>query len=91
MKYKFKTTGNKQIDKIILQFDKQIQEEYKLNNGVKERCPSYWYKLIFLETINLDINDWRKIRSGDYWKIHDSVEGIQRSKFILRRIRKYLE
>lgn len=90
MKYKFKTTGNKQIDKIILQFDKQIQEEYKQNEGLKERCPSYWHKLIFLETMNLDINDWRKIRSGNYWQIHDSLQGIERSKFMFRRIKKYL-
>lgn len=91
MKYEFKSTGNKQIDEIIIQFDKQIKKEYKKSEGDKEKCPSYWSKLIFLKTLDLDIDDWNKIRSGDYWVIRDSLRGIEQSKFTHERIIDYLK
>ena len=90
MKYEFKSTGNKNVDSIIKQFDKQIKIEYKSAGGDKKKCPSYWDKLIFLKTLNLDINDWRKIRSGDFWLIRDSLQGIKQSQFIHERIVDYL-
>lgn len=90
MKYKFKGTDDKKIDEIINQFDKQIKLEYKSAGGDKERCPSYWYKLLFLKTLYLDINDWRKIRVGDYWEIRNSLQGIEQSKFIYKRVTDYL-
>lgn len=90
MKYEFKSTGDKEIDRIIKQFDKQIKKEYKYAGGDKEKCPSYWHKLLFLKTINLDLNDWRKIREGDYWEIRDSLQGIKQSKFIYNRVVDYL-
>ena len=90
MKYKFKSTGYNQIDKAIIQFDKQIKKEYKNAGGDKQKCPSYWHKLLFLKTMNLDLNDWRKIRVGDYWSIRDSLQGIEQSKFIYNRVIDYL-
>lgn len=80
----------KKIDSIIKQFDKQIKKEYEAA-GDKEECPSYWHKLLFLKTMNLDLNDWRKIRVSDYWSIRDSLEGIEQSKFIYKRVADYLK
>lgn len=90
MKYEFKSTGDKKIDGIIKQFDKQIKSEYKTAGGDKEKCPSYWHKLLFIKTLHLDINDWRKIRVGDYWARRDSLQGIEQSKFIYNRVIDYL-
>jgi hypothetical protein len=85
MKYKLKS-----IDDIIEEFDEQIKSEYKFAVGDKEKCPSYWHKLLFIKTLYLDTNDWRKIRVGDYWEIIDSLQGIERSKFIYKRVSDYL-
>ena len=90
MKYEFKSTGNKEVDKVIKEFDKQIKKEYKSANGKKENCISFWGKRIFLKTLNLDINDWRKIRSGNYYITIASLEGIEKSKFIYNRVIDYL-
>jgi len=83
--------NDKKIDVIIKQLDRQIKKEYKSAGGNKENCPSYWHKLLFLKTLDLNINDWRKIRSGDYWLIRDSKKGIERSKFIYERVCSYLK
>jgi len=91
MKSEFKSTGNKEIDRSIKIFDKQIKKEYKSAGKDKEKCPSYWHKLLFLKTLDLNINDWRKIRSGDYWLIRDSLRGIEQSKFIYERVCDYLK
>lgn len=90
-RYTFRETGNKTIDKTIKDFDKQIKREYKLQNGVKENCQSYIKKLIYCFSLNLTIDDWRIIRSGDYWDVRDSLTGIKKDKFTLKRIVKYLE
>ena len=91
MKYEFQSTGNKEIDRSIKQFDKQIKKEYKSAGGDKKKCPSYWHKLLFLKTLDLNISDWRKIRSGDYWLITDSLQEIEQSKFIYERVCDYLK
>jgi len=90
MKYKFKSTGDVLADKVIIKFDEQIKKEYKSAGGDKEKCQSYWHKLLFLKTMNLDLNDWRKIRAGDYWSKRDSLRGIEQSRFIYNRILDYL-
>ena len=90
MKYKFKSTGDNQIDKAIAQFDEQIKKEYRSAGGDKKKCPSYWHKLLFLTTMDLDLNDWRKIRVGDYWARRDLLEGIDQSEFIYNRVIDYL-
>ena len=90
MRYEFKSTGSKEIDKVIKQFDAQIKTEYKLTGGKKEHCPSYWHKLLFLKTLDLNTNDWNNIRSDDYWVNYDSLEGIQKTRFIYKRVSDYL-
>jgi len=91
MKYEFKSTGNKETDNIIKQFDEQIKKEYKSADGDKKKCPSYWRKLLFLKTLDLNISDWSKIRSGDYWSTRDSLKGIEQSRFIYERVSDYLD
>lgn len=90
MKYEFKSTGDKKIDSIVKQFDKQIKKEYKNVGGDKERCPSYWHKLLFLKTMNLDLTDWMKIRTGDYWEKRDLLQGVEQSKFVYKKVTDYL-
>jgi hypothetical protein len=90
MKYEFKSTGDKKIDSIVKQFDKQIKKEYKNAGGDKERCPSYWHKLLFLKTMNLDLTDWMKIRTGDYWEKRDLLQGVEQIKFVYKKVTDYL-
>tara|TARA_R110000868_G_scaffold184980_3_gene426729 strand:+ start:1238 stop:1522 length:285 start_codon:yes stop_codon:yes gene_type:complete len=89
MRYEFNPSGNKIIDDLLKKFDNQIRIEYKQFNGNKDDCPSYIHKCIFLETLDFNINDWRKIREGNYWEIRDNLDGINQSKFILERVRDY--
>jgi len=88
--YEFKSTMDEKVDELVKQFDNQIKKEYKTARGNKHNCPSYWHKLIFLKSINLSINDWREIRTGDYYLVRDSLSGIEQSKFIHGRIIDYL-
>jgi len=90
MKYKSEYSDNDKIDQRLKQFDKQIKQEWKLANGKKENCPSYWNKLLFIKTVNLNMNDWNVIRSGDYWEKRDLFHGIEQTKFILNRVKSYL-
>ncbi len=91
MKNKYKESRNKNVKILIEQFDKQIKIEYKQAKGKKEECQSYWNKLLFLQAIDLDFNDWRIIASEDYWKIRDSLNGIEQSKFIYNTVANYLK
>ena len=81
---------DKQKERVLEQFDSQIRKEYRAANGDRERCPSYWQKMLFVESLKLNQYDWKQIRSGDYWYRRDSLRGMQRSKFMLGRIRTYL-
>lgn len=91
MQYNLKTKRNREIDFAIIQFDKQIKEECRYAEGDVEKCPSYWQKLIFLKSMNMDLSDWRKMRVGDYWSKRDSLRGLERYKFIYSRLIDYLE
>jgi hypothetical protein len=75
----------------IKQFDWQIKKEYKKAKGDKEKCPSYWKKLIFVASLDLSVSDWSCIRSGDYWEIADKMTDIERDEFTFSRIKYYLE
>lgn len=46
---------------------------------------------LFKHHLSLGLDDWRKIRSGDYYDIVDKKTGIERSKFILQKIEEYLD
>jgi hypothetical protein len=83
-------TDKNKINYLIKSFDGQIKKEYKIANGDRYKCTSYWSKNIFLLSINLTIADWKKIRSDDYWITHDCLDGIEKSKFIFNRIKTYL-
>jgi hypothetical protein len=85
---------------MIEQFNKQIRQELKKYKK-QELCLSYWNKMLFIESENLNINDWRKIRTDKYWLIRDdfsvkdtkdesSIKNeILRIKFILKNINNY--
>ena len=44
---------------------------------------------LFLISKNLTIEDWRRIRSGDYYNIRDELKGNEQMEFILDRIKFY--
>jgi len=75
----------------VEQFDWQIKKECKKPLGIKEDCPSYWKKLIFIASLDLSVSDWSCIRSGDYWEIADKMTDIERDEFTFSRIKYYLE
>ena len=80
---------NKEIDRIIKRFDKQIVREYEEYGKDDKKCPSYWHKLLFINTLDFTINDWKKLRNNDYWEDNDNLKGIEQSAFILKRVRRY--
>ena len=73
---------------ILKEFDRQIWWQKK-SYGQEEKCPSYWRKMIFIESHDLGIDDWREIRSGNYYDARDSLFDVNRDKFILKRILEY--
>ena len=75
-------------EKIIKKFDKDIWWQKK-SYLREDNCPSYWRKQIFIQSVDLDISDWKIIRVGDYYQKRDSYEGIKRDKFILKKILEY--
>ena len=81
---------------IIKRFDYKIKEEIK-HKKIKENCNSYWEKLLFIETLNFDLDDWEKVRTGDYFNIKDSLLGIDyqntlliKNKFTYKRVMEYV-
>ena len=88
------------MNSILEQYNKQIKKEINIYKK-KELCLSYWNKLLFIESKNLDINDWRKIRKDKYWLIRDNFfvkdlkdessikNEILTIKFILKNINNY--
>ena len=79
------------ISKSSAIFDKQIKIEYKQNKGRIKDCPSYWGKLIFLESLTLSIEDMKAIRTEYYWYMRDKLQGIEQNRFILESILKFKE
>lgn len=82
--------NQKEVNKILEVFDRQIKAEYKFAEGDKEKCPSYWAKAIFLKTLHFTINDWKKVREGDYYNVIKPKRGIERSKFVYSRVCSYI-
>ena len=54
------------MQKIIQQFDRQIKTELKYNSNDKKKCPSYWRKLLFLETKEFNRYNWKIIQTDEY-------------------------
>tara|TARA_R100000541_G_scaffold15833_2_gene25255 strand:+ start:402 stop:716 length:315 start_codon:yes stop_codon:yes gene_type:complete len=93
MKYNFLKKRDLNTKEIIERFNYQIEEEIEQEieqEIFKENCKSYWEKKLFIETLNLTIDDWKEIRVGDYFKIKDSLSGIDQNKFILSRVMNYV-
>ena len=77
-------------------FDWQIQKAYKTKNQffIDQALLN---KRLFLISKDLTIEDWRKIRTGDYYIKRDQSKGnlildpyIPQMQFIISRIKKYL-
>lgn len=75
--------------RIISLFEYQVQREIKKYKQM-DKCPSYWQKLLFVNSLQLSPDDWRKIRTPGYWIKCDSLEGIQKDQFILSQVTNYL-
>ena len=75
---------------IIKQFDKQIKQERKIFKNL-DKCISYWSKLIYLESANFTLSDWKMVRSGDYYTKRDLLRNnpIEQKKLLIDRIKKY--
>ncbi len=79
------------VDRKIRTFDKAIEKYIaEVDNDIK-KCPAFWRKQIFLATLDFEMLDWRVIQTNDYWKIRDSLHGIDRSKFILDSVKEYIK
>jgi len=89
MRYKYTPTQDDDINRLILIFDRQIENEYPINNGNKFRCPSYWHKLIFLESLNMSIEHWRVLRDDEYYIIKDTLKGTDKLSFTLEKIQEF--
>ena len=76
-------------ENIIKIFDKQIKCEYREANGNKYECKSYWNKLYFDEIYDLTLDDWRIIRSGNYYDVIKEFDSIDKIKYTLKLIKNY--
>ena len=72
-------------------FDLQIKKEYEEAEGVKEKCISYWGKILFIKTKDFTIDDWRKIRDDEYYDKIKDLTDIERSIFILKNVEDYIK
>lgn len=78
------------IEEVNVRFDRQIK--YELQSKWKiEKCPSYWNKKLFSLTATLTIDDWKIIRTEDFWREKSKAESeIESIKISIRRIEDYL-
>ena len=80
------------IDKKIRIFNKAIEKYFEAEvDGDILECPAYWHKELFLATLNLDALDWQVIQTDDYWQRRDNLQGMNRNKFILNRVKEYIK
>jgi hypothetical protein len=78
------------VEEVNLKFDKQIK--YELYTKWKlEKCPSYWSKKLFNLSVTLNIEDWKAIRTEDFWQEKRFAENeIDSMKISIQRIENYL-
>ena len=95
--------NKKAVDIITLEdvnkrFYSQIISEYKsmtigrhkvLNLRVLQKCPSYIKLCKFEESFYFTNEDWKKIRDKEYWKYRELFKGVERDKYVLKRITDY--
>lgn len=66
-------------------FNWQIAKAYKTKNELFIEDAILNKRLYYLAK-DLTIEDWRRIRSGDYYQIRDKLEWAEQKKFIIERI-----
>lgn len=71
--------------KAISNFDRQIKNEIKVFKHEKN-CPSYLDKKLFEISVGLTIDEWKEVRSGEYYKIRDTLKEQERKKLLIKRI-----
>lgn len=83
---------NIQLKKAVEQQGLNTSEIIKWKKDKKNLllCESYLAKEIFLKTIDFTINDWKKIRTGDYFQEIDLEKGINKKLYLLTKIQNYL-
>ena len=70
---------------IIRQFDKQIR--YELNEFIyMHKCPSYWGKKLFIETISFNAYNWKIIQTDEYLFKKNKREGAEMYKFMYEKV-----
>jgi len=86
------------LEDVNKRFYSQIMREYKsmtmgkhkvLNLRVLQKCPSYIKFCKFEESFYFTNEDWKKIRDKEYWKYRTLLKGIERDKYVLKRITDY--
>jgi len=98
MKKKKKVVEIITLEDINKRFYSQIISEYKsmtigkhraLNLNVLQKCPSYIKLCKFEESYFFTINDWDNIRDEEYWEKRRLLKGIQKDRYILKKIIDY--
>jgi len=86
------------LEDVHKKFYSQLLYEYKSIDNITYRglylwilkkCPTYWKMSKFSESYNLTVNDWNNIRDEEYWEQRLLLKGMQRDKYILKRITDY--
>jgi hypothetical protein len=83
------------VKKDILEYKKNKKNYFKILEFKKNKknlilCESYLAKQIFLKTIDFTINDWSKIRTGNYYEEIYLEKGINKKLYLLSKIESYL-
>lgn len=86
------------LEDVNKRFYSQIMREYKsmtigkhkvLNSRVLQNCPSYIVFCKFEESFYFTTEDWKNIRDEEYWKYRLLLEGIEKDRYILKKITDY--
>jgi len=81
------------IDKTNKTYDLQIngRNATKFKRGYRANPNFKIDKELFNLSLQLDINDWREIRSGDFWTTIDKIQGRDnKNLYTLEKVKKYL-
>ena len=70
-------------------FDYQVKKAFAIKNNFLIQQAKLNREL-YLISKDLTIEDWRIIRSGNYYQIRDQLSGNKQMEFIIENIRYYL-
>jgi len=76
----------KTYDDVIKEFDSIIKKQYPKAKGIAYNCSAYIDKLLFIQSMELTIDDWREIRGDDYWEKTIDFSSIHHKKSLLNKI-----